>query len=134
MQKFLKNRKLSLESELVSGRDDFAIFTVLRKFFIFFAMFSLSACLLMEPMPSDWNWGLKPRPLSGVKNFPSIKTEYGRGFRDGCSAAWNAVSKGASSDLDPRFDFKRIKKSSDYGTGWNDGLEQCTYIVDWDVP
>ena len=43
-----------------------------------------SSCILVEPMPSDWNWGLKPRPLTGVKNFPSAKTEYGKGFRDGC--------------------------------------------------
>jgi hypothetical protein len=31
------------------------------------------------------------------------------------------------------YDYYRSKKSPDYGTGWFDGLEQCTYIVDWDV-
>ena len=92
-----------------------------------------SSCLLIEPMPSDWNWGLKPCPLTGVKTFPSTKTEYGKGFRDGCQSAMNAVTKGLSSDLDPRFDFRRMKKSADYGVGWFDGLEQCTYIMDWDV-
>jgi hypothetical protein len=101
---------------------------------IFIILFSLNSCLLIEPMPSDWDWGLKPRPLTGVKNFPSAKTEYGKGFRDGCYSAWNAVSKGLASDLDPRFDFKRHKKTSDYGIGWFDGIEQCTYILDWDVP
>lgn len=92
-----------------------------------------SSCLLMEPMPSDWKWGIKPRPLTGVKNFPSTKTEYGKGFRDGCTSAWKAVGKGLASDLDERVDFRRIKKTTDYGVGWFDGMEQCTYIIDWDV-
>lgn len=107
---------------------------MLKKILGFSLLYFLSSCLLIEPIPSDWNWGLKPRPLTGVKNFPSAKTEYGKGFRDGCSSALNAVSKGMSSDLDPRFDFKRMNKSADYGVGWFDGIEQCTYIVDWDVP
>ncbi len=106
----------------------------LLKISSFLILFITSSCLLVEPMPADWNWGMKPRPLTGVKNFPSAKTEYGKGFRDGCSAAMSSVTKGLTSDLDPRFDFRRMKKSSDYGLGWFDGLEQCTYIMDWDVP
>ena len=84
-------------------------------------------------MPKSWNWGMKPRPLSGIRNFPSAETEYGKGFRDGCVTAWDAVSKGLLSDLSPKFDFKRLQKSADYNTGWWDGYEQCTYILDWDV-
>ena len=84
-------------------------------------------------MPKSWNWGLKPRPLTGVKNFPPADTEYGKGFRDGCMSAWDAVSKGLSSDLKAKFDFKRMQKSEDYGTGWWDGWEQCTYVLDHDV-
>ena len=88
----------------------------------------------MEPMPKDWNWGMKSRPLTGVKNFPSAKTEYGKGFRDGCKSAWSAVSKGMAAGFEVRYDYKRLRKNSDYAVGWNDGIEQCTYIVDWDVP
>ncbi|MBM3589778.1 MAG: hypothetical protein FJX30_00160 [Alphaproteobacteria bacterium] len=101
---------------------------------IFVLILFCSSCLLYEPMPNDWNWGFKPRPLTGVKNFPSTKTQYGKGFKDGCSSAWRAVTKGLGSDLETRIDFKRMKKTSDYTTGWFDGIEQCTYIVDWDVP
>lgn len=85
-------------------------------------------------MPESWNWGMKSRPLTGVKAFPPANTEYGRGFRDGCSTAWSAVGKGFSADLDPVYNFKRLRKSSDYGVGWYEGIEQCTYMVDWDVP
>lgn len=106
----------------------------LHPVFLLIILLGISSCLFIEPMPSDWNWTFKSRPLTGVRNFPSTKTEYGKGFRDGCKAGWNAASKGATSSNDPRFDFKRIRKSSDYAVGWWDGLEQCTYIVDWDVP
>jgi hypothetical protein len=107
---------------------------LLLKISFLLILLTTSSCLLAEPLPSDWNWGMKPRPLTGVKNFPSAKTEYGKGFRDGCYSAMNAVTKGLTSDIDPRYDFRRMKKSSDYGLGWFDGLEQCTYIMDWDVP
>lgn len=85
-------------------------------------------------MPKGWNWGLRPRPLTGVKNFPPADTEYGRGFKDGCNTAWDVVSKGLLSDInDRKYDFKRSLKYSDYNSGWWDGYEQCTYILDWDV-
>lgn len=84
-------------------------------------------------MPKSWNWGIKPRPLSGIRNFPSAESEYGKGFRDGCVTAWDAVTKGLMSDLQSKYDFKRLQKSPDYNTGWWDGYEQCTYIIDWDV-
>jgi hypothetical protein len=46
----------------------------------------------------------------------------------------NAVAKGLSADLsEGQFNYTRSKKSQDYGVGWFDGLEQCTYIIDWDV-
>lgn len=97
-------------------------------------LLSASSCsLIAEPMPESWNWGIKPRPLTGVKNFPPADTEYGRGFRDGCQSAWDAVSKGLLSDVGAAYDFKRMKKNPDYHLGWNDGFEQCTYIMDWDV-
>lgn len=96
--------------------------------------FSTSCSLFIEPMPKSWNWGLKPRPLTGVRNFPSADTEYGKGFKDGCETANDAVSKGLMSDFnDKKYDYKRMLKSGDYSNGWFDGLEQCTYILDWDV-
>ena len=97
-------------------------------------IFALSSCsLIAEPMPKSWKWGAKPRPLTGVANFPSADTDYGKGFRDGCQSAWDAVSKGLLGDIGVKYDFRRMKQSSDYDTGWNDGYEQCTYILDWDV-
>ncbi len=92
-----------------------------------------SSCIFWEPVPKSWRWGFKPRPLTGIKNFPSADTEYGKGFRDGCSSAWDVVAKGLLGDVKGRYDFKRRQKSSDYDSGWGDGLEQCTYIIDWDV-
>lgn len=92
----------------------------------------LSSCLLMEPMPKGWEWN--KRVLTGVKNFPSTDTEYGKGFKDGCYSAWDALAKGYLSDATKStFDVKRAQKSDDYTTGWWDGMEQCTYIIDWDV-
>jgi len=84
-------------------------------------------------MPNSWNWGIKPRPTTGMRNFPSADTEYGKGFKDGCASAWDAVARGLLSDLKAKFDYKRLQKSSDYGTGWWDGYEQCTYIIDWEI-
>ncbi len=105
------------------------------KFFLLLIITSLSSCsLFVEPMPSSWNWGAKPRPLTGIKNFPSTESEYGKGFKDGCGAGWEAVTKGLLGDInDKRFDYKRHIKSPDYNNGWWDGYEQCTYVVDWEI-
>jgi hypothetical protein len=109
-----------------------------KKFYIILVFIVLAFCsscrIFYESTPDDWNWGFKPKPLTGMRNFPSAKTEYGKGFRDGCASAFNAVAKGLAADMAKgRYDYYRTKKSPDYGTGWFDGLEQCTYIVDWDV-
>ncbi len=101
---------------------------------VFLTMIFCNSCRVISENPSDWGWGFKPKPLTGMRNFPSLKTQYGIGFRDGCESALNASAKGLAADLSQeRYDFVRSKKSSDYGTGWFDGLEQCTYIIDWDV-
>jgi hypothetical protein len=96
---------------------------------------SLSSCsLFIDPMPASWNWGIKPRPLTGVKNFPPADTEYGKGFRDGCASGWDATGKGLISDFNyKRYDYQRMKQSTDYNTGWWEGFEQCTYILDHEV-
>ncbi|NBV06334.1 MAG: hypothetical protein EBS06_03740 [Proteobacteria bacterium] len=107
-----------------------------NKFFLISALaMSLTSCsLFIESMPKSWNHGFKPRPLTGTRGFPSADTEYGKGFKDGCNTSWDAVSKGLLADLnDRRYDFRRMQKSPDYNTGWWDGYEQCTYILDHDV-
>lgn len=108
---------------------------MLKKITLLTLALSLSSCsLFVEPMPKSWKWGLKPRPLTGVKNFPSTDTEYGKGFKDGCGTAWDAVAKGLLSDInEKKYDYKRMLKGPDYNNGWWDGFEQCTYILDWDV-
>lgn len=104
-----------------------------KSLIILILLFASSCNILAEPMPKSWKWGIKPRPLTGMRNFPSTDTEYGKGFKDGCVSAWDSVSKGLTSDLKAKYDFKRMQKSPDYNTGWWDGYEQCTYVVDWDV-
>ncbi len=108
---------------------------MLKKLSLLVVLIFTSSCrLFIEPMPSSWNWGVKPRPLTGVRNFPATDTEYGKGFKDGCGSAWDSVSKGLLSDINGRrYDFKRMQKSADYNTGWWDAYEQCTYILDHDV-
>ena len=65
--------------------------------------------MFFQPMPSSWKWGLKPRPLTGVANFPSSDSEYGKGFRDGCVAGWDSVGKGVTTDLKQVYEYKRLK-------------------------
>ena len=94
----------------------------------------LSCLFACDSLPSDWEWGSRPRPLNGVSGFPSAKTEYGRGFKDGCGIGWSSVGKGLISDFMPmELNTKLITQSADYRTGWWDGFEQCVYILDWDV-
>ena len=95
---------------------------------------SLSAChVIYSPFPDDWEWE-GPRPLTGTRNFPSASTPYGKGFRDGCQSGFKAVAKGLITDIQSgKFDYRRFKKSQYYNSGWWDGFEQCTYILDNDV-
>ena len=98
-------------------------------------MITLTSCsLFFEPMPKTWGWGVKPRPTTGVRNFPPADTEYGKGFKDGCASGWDAAGKGIISDFNyKRYDYQRMKQGPDYQSGWWDGFEQCTYILDHDV-
>lgn len=103
---------------------------MLKKLLIITLLLTTSCSML----PKGWKWGLKPRPIFGVKNFPDTNSYYGKGFKDGCGSAWSAVAKGILSDVNGRkYNFKALKESSDYNTGWWEGFEQCTYMLDWDV-
>ncbi len=98
------------------------------------ALFATSCSLIMDPMPKSWHHGFKPRPMTGTRNFPPATTDYGKGFKDGCHTSFDVVTKGLLSDYnEKKYDFKRMQKSPDYNTGWWDGMEQCTYIMDWDI-
>ena len=107
----------------------------LGKLFLLAMLLLTCSCggIIYESMPESWNWGLKPRPLRGVASLPEIDTIYGKGFKDGCLTGWEAVSRGLLGDLQATYDFKRAQKSPDYDTGWWDGMEHCTYLIDWDV-
>lgn len=99
-------------------------------------LLSLVSCsLFIEPMPKGWNYKfLQPRPLTGIKNFPPADTDYGKGFKDGCAAAFDSVGKGLITEYNyAKFDYKRSVDNPDYKSGWWDGYEQCTYIIDHDV-
>ena len=107
---------------------------MLKKLALLTILICTSSCrLFIEPMPPSWHWGAKPRPLTGVRNFPATDTEYGKGFKDGCESAWSRVGKGYALTLNTRFNYQYTKESPDYNVGWFDGFEQCTYIIDWDV-
>ncbi len=86
-----------------------------------------------QSMPESWDWGMKARPLTGVKNFPPADTDYGRGFKDGCQSSFVTVGKGAIDLMEPRVNPTLMTKNPDYSNGWFDGMEQCVYILDWDV-
>ncbi len=107
----------------------------MRKFFlIFFIALNINACgLFVEKAPKGWP-RVEPRPLTGIRGFPSLDNDYGLGFRAGCGAAWDAVTKGLTSDINSKkLDTVKLVNSPDYATGWSDGFEQCTYIVDWNI-
>jgi hypothetical protein len=85
-----------------------------------------------ESLPSDWNQHFI-KPVSGIRNFPSTKTDYGKGFKNGCSQAWATVSKGLLEEFKENLETKKLVKNLKYRAGWWDGYEQCTYILDHDV-
>ena len=91
---------------------------------------SLGSC---DSPPKSWNWGMKARPISGFKNFPSADTDYGYGFKNGCEGSILATSRGLTDFLDASIDPVLAVKNADYSRGWWDGHEQCTYISDWNV-
>ena len=94
----------------------------------------LASCnVFMQPMPKSWDWGVKARPLTGVRNFPPADTMYGRGFKDGCEGVQPIVGKGAVDFIQPKFNPTLMTKNPDYYTGYFDGHEQCIYIMDHDV-
>jgi hypothetical protein len=96
-------------------------------------LFTAGCGLFIEPMPKSWNWGLKPRPLTGVRGFPETDSSYGEGFKSGCESAWQASTKGLTDIIKNRINPTLMTRDPDYANGWWDGYEQCTYIVDWDV-
>ena len=106
-----------------------------KKFIIITSITALtSGCgAFFERAPSGWPL-IEPRPATGVRGFPSTATDYGKGFRAGCGAAFDAVTKGLPSEVTPaEIDPKQLANNPDYSRGWWDGMEQCVYIVDWDV-
>jgi hypothetical protein len=107
----------------------------MRNFLLLTILFSF--CFSCRPFidkpPEGWPV-IESRPLRGIRGFPAAKGNYGIGFRDGCGMAWDAVTKGLTSDIMPK-DLKPelAANNADYQLGWFDGFEQCTYVVDWDV-
>jgi hypothetical protein len=91
----------------------------------------LTSCY--ESMPKSWNWGMKPRPLTGVRGFPEADTDYGKGFRDGCTNGLISSGKGWTDTLQNQLNPVMMVGNPDYSSGWTDGFDQCVYILDWDV-
>ncbi len=95
----------------------------------------ISSChIFIDPTPKGWPL-IEPRPLTGTRGFPSTDTDYGKGFRAGCGAAMDAVSKGITADFNAagELDVVKMSTSDDYNLAWFDGYEQCTYMIDWNV-
>jgi hypothetical protein len=119
-KQFLKNRKQMLKS-------------LAPYFYLVISIFCCS-CVPFSSMPKDWNWGMRPRLISGTQYFPSTSTPYGKGFRDGCSNAMKAVNKGAPAFFGAQVDFAMSKKYSDYNQGMSDGSDHCINMINWEVP
>jgi hypothetical protein len=107
--------------------------TLSKILLVFISLLTISCSVIVEPMPKSWDWGLKPRPLTGVKNFPESNTDYGHGFKDGCEGIWTVVGKGGVDLVKPKLNPVLMSKNPDYANGWYDGMEQCVYIIDHDV-
>ncbi len=106
----------------------------LRVIYILTSLVILQSCkIFYEKSPEGWP-AFEVRPLVGVEGFPPATTVYGKAFRDGCGSAWDGVTRGLTSDVSPKaIDPIKAANDPDYRSGWWDGFEQCTYIVDWDV-
>lgn len=105
---------------------------VYRNFILILIALTLFSCTL----PKGWNWKRTPRPYWGMDNMPPNNTEYGRGFEQGCTHGLFVASKGAMSEALKRkrtIDTDSLLNSPEFYTGYYDGYEQCTYILDWDV-
>ncbi len=102
----------------------------MHKKIIYLLLLFLTFC---DSMPKDWEWGMQPRPFNGLDGFPSAKTEYGAGFKNGCQIGWNSVGMGLMTEFMPKLDPELLVKSTDYRIGWWDGYEQCVYTYDHDV-
>lgn len=96
---------------------------------IFILTFLDSCSLFFEPLPKSWNWGFRPRPVTGVRGFPEADTEYGLGFKNGCEMSWESASVGLLGNIDPTLDTARMTNSADYNNGWYDGMLQCSHII-----
>ncbi len=107
---------------------------ILKTVFILAALSLFQSCsAIYEASPEGWP-AFEVRPMVGVGGFPPATTVYGRAFRDGCGSAWDAVTRGLTSDISPKaVDSIKASNDPDYRAGWWDGFEQCTYVVDWDV-
>lgn len=107
---------------------------MMRNFLLISMLLFMSSCwLFAEPMPKSWEWGARPRPLTGVRGFPETDTDYGKGFKNGCMLGWDSSSKGLKDLSVPELDPAMMAHNPDYNVGWWDGYEQCVYILDWDV-
>ena len=101
---------------------------------LIFSLLVFSCNPFPESLPNDWKWGVRPRPLTSVGGFPSAKTDYGKGFKDGCAIGWKATLHGPAGDIKAGFDAVMLVKNSDYANGFDDGYNHCVNSVDWDVP
>ncbi len=107
---------------------------ILKGIYILGVLVLLQSCrVLYDKSPDGWP-AFEARPSVGVSGFPPPTTVYGKAFRDGCGSAWDAVTLGVTSNINPMaLDSVKAGNDPDYRSGWWDGFEQCTYIVDWDV-
>ena len=89
-----------------------------------------SSCFL----PEGWS-GWTARPFWGMKNLPPATNDYGRGFEHGCRQGLYVTSKGilVEKTSDAGLNVEELVNNDQFAAGYWDGMEQCTYIQDWDV-
>jgi hypothetical protein len=106
----------------------------------------LTSCLIQKA-PNGYGNAFKPRPLNMkmISNY-SAESDWQKGFNDGCQSATGIMAGGlprilpdavngwrltGKNPLNPAEKNPEIADKGLYGTGFNDGFEQCTYHYDW---
>lgn len=105
-------------------------------------------CGCLTRNPEGWGRFKIPAPTAFNK-FPYGKDrDWQQGFADGCQSYYSIVGVGAARLLPVKIDgwkmtgknpltgkspHPEIKDANLYMTGFEDGMEDCTYAIDWNI-
>jgi hypothetical protein len=98
-------------------------------------------------------WGAKPPAGSVFNKYPRVDKakykDYSDGFNDGCSTFYSIVGVGVARLHSVKVDGWKLTNKNPktgqsphpdlgsepglYATGFGDGMEHCTYNIDWNI-